>query len=387
MRARLDRCASVEDLRAAARARVPRIAFDYLDGGAGDEAALRRNRAALDAVTLTPRALVDVARRDTSIELFGRRYAAPVGTAPIGLVNFVIPDGDRQIALAARALDLPYVLSTAATTAIETLAPVLDGRLWFQLYMPRDRAAGDDLVQRAAQSGVHVLVLTVDVPGPARRDRDLRNGFSLPFRLDARNVLDFALHPRWTVGQLRHGTPRLANWERYAGGRMSAPSLAALQAQQIDPSLVWDDAARLRDRWRGALVLKGVMHPDDAARAAALGADGVIVSNHGGRQLAAAPAPIECIASIRTAVGQRLRLGLDGGLRSGTDVARALALGADFCLLGRAPVYGAAAFGQAGAAHALRIVLDELSRVMMMLGATTVAALGGGSPAAGAQNG
>jgi isopentenyl diphosphate isomerase/L-lactate dehydrogenase-like FMN-dependent dehydrogenase len=243
--------------------------------------------------------------------------------------------------------------------------------------MPRDRAVGDDLLARCVASDVHVLVLTVDVPGPARRDRDLRNGFALPFRLDARNLLDFARHPRWSFGQLRHGTPRLENWQRYAQDRMSAPSLAALQAQQIDPSLDWDDVARLRERWRGALVLKGILHPDDAARAAALGVNGVIVSNHGGRQLAASPAPIECVASVRAAIGDRMTLGFDSGVRSGTDVARTLALGADFCLLGRAPVYGAAAFGEAGAAHALRIVADDLARVMMMLGAHTPGALRG----------
>jgi isopentenyl diphosphate isomerase/L-lactate dehydrogenase-like FMN-dependent dehydrogenase len=375
IRARLDRCASIDDLREAARRALPRLAFDYLEGGAGDAAALRRNRAALDAVTLTPRVLVDVAARDTSIELFGRRYAAPVGTAPVGLMNFVTAGGDRDVAMAARALDLPHALSTAATTAIERLAPALEGRLWFQLYMPRDRAVGDDLLRRAAAAGVTVLLLTVDVPGPGRRDRDLRNGFSLPFRLDARNVLDFALHPRWSLAQLRQGAPRLENWEPYAAGRLSAPSLAALQAEQIDPSLDWDAAARLRDRWPGALVLKGILHPEDASRAAALGVDGVVVSNHGGRQLAAAPAPIEVVAAIRAAIGERLRIGLDGGLRSGVDVARALARGADFCLLGRAPVYGAAAFGQRGAEHALRIVLDDLSRTMMMLGASRLADL------------
>jgi isopentenyl diphosphate isomerase/L-lactate dehydrogenase-like FMN-dependent dehydrogenase len=242
--------------------------------------------------------------------------------------------------------------------------------------MPRDRAVGDDLARRAADAGVTVLVLTADVPGPGRRDRDIRNGFSLPFRLDLRNALDFARHPRWSIAQLRQGAPRLENWEPYAKERLSAPSLAALQAQQIDPSLDWDDVARLRERWRGALVLKGILHPDDAARAAALGADGLIVSNHGGRQLAAAPAPIEVVASIRAAVGERVRVGLDSGLRSGTDVARALARGADFCLLGRAPVYGAAAFGQPGAEHALRMVMDDLSRAMMMLGATRLADLG-----------
>ncbi len=327
-----------------------------------------------------PRALVDVSACAMHVELFGRRYAAPIGTAPIGLVNFVTPDGDRQVALAAKALDLPFVLSTAGTTAIETLAPALDGRLWFQLYMPRDRAVGDDLLARCTAAGVRVLMLTVDVPGPARRDRDVRNGFALPFRLDARNLLDFARHPRWSLGQLRHGAPRLANWEPYARGRMSAPSLAALQAQQIDPSLDWDDVARLRERWRGALVLKGVLHPDDAARAAALGVDGIVVSNHGGRQLAASPAPIECIAAVRSAVGTKVAVGLDSGLRSGTDVARALALGADFCLLGRAPVYGAAAFGEPGAAHALRIVMDDLARVMMMLGAHTPAGLRDAAP-------
>jgi L-lactate dehydrogenase (cytochrome)/(S)-mandelate dehydrogenase len=372
---RLARCASIEDLRAIARARLPRLAFDYLDGGAGDEAALRRNRSALDAVALTPRALVDVAVRDTSLALFGRRYAAPVGTAPVGLVNFVAAGGDRDLAFAARAHDVPFVLSTAATTSVETLAPQLDGRLWFQLYMPRDRAIGDDLVERVAAAGVTVLLLTVDVPGPARRDRDTRNGFSLPFRLDARNVLDFLLHPRWAAAQLAQGAPRLEHWERYVQGRVSAPSLAALQAQQIDASLTWDDVARLRERWRGALVLKGILRPEEAARAAALGVDGVVVSNHGGRQLAAAPAPIEVLADVRRAVGDRLCIGLDGGLRSGVDVARALFRGADFCLLGRAPVYGVAAFGQAGAEHALGLIIDDLARAMMMLGATRLADL------------
>ncbi|MGD9944192.1 MAG: alpha-hydroxy acid oxidase [Burkholderiaceae bacterium] len=371
----LSRIANVDDMRRAARRRLPRLAFDYFDGAAEDEAAAARNRAAFDAVTMMPRVLRDVAVRSTACELFGRGWSAPLGVAPIGLANLARGGADMMLARGAAGLGLPCVLSTASTTSIEAVSRAVPGHTWFQLYMPKDRAVGDDLMARARDAGIDVLMLTVDLAVPGRRDRDVRNRFSRPFRYDASMLLDFMLHPAWSLDMLFGGSPRLANWEKYSAALVTGESLAALQAQQVDAALSWSDVERVRGLWAGPLLLKGVLHPDDARQARALGVDGLLVSNHGGRQFASAPATLEALPAIRDAVGGDMTLMLDGGIRCGDDIAKALHRGADFCLAGRPALYGVAAFGQAGVEHVLKLLLDGLSRTLGLLGETSLAGL------------
>ena len=369
---KLNRMASIEDLRAAARRRMPRFAFDYFDGAAEGEAAMARNRAAFDACTLTPRVLRDVGVRDMSVELFGKRYAAPLGVAPTGLANLARAGADVMLARAAAALNLPFVLSTAATTTIEAVAAAAPDHTWFQLYMPKDRGIGYDFIDRAAASGIRVLMVTVDIAVPGRRNRDVRNGFALPLRWDLTMGLDLLRHPAWSLDMLANGAPRLANWEKYAAAAASAGSLAAMQANQIDASLSWKDLEAVRSRWPHTLVVKGVMHAEDAREVRSLGADGVVISNHGGRQLDAAPATLDALPAIRDAVGSSMAVMLDGGIRYGSDIAKALARGADFCFVARPTLYGVAAAGQAGAEHALRLLIEGLSRTMAFMGVTDV---------------
>jgi L-lactate dehydrogenase (cytochrome)/(S)-mandelate dehydrogenase len=374
---KLDRLASTDDLRAAARRRMPRFAFDYFDGAAESEAAMTRNRAAFEASVLPPRVLRDVSVRDTSVELFGTRYAAPLGVAPTGLANLARAGADVMLARAASTLNLPFVLSTAATTTIEQVAAAAPHHTWFQLYMPKDRSVGYDFIQRALDSGVRVLMVTLDIPVPGRRNRDVRNGFALPLRWELSMILDLLRHPGWSLDMLLNGAPRLANWEKYAAAAASAGSLAAMQANQIDAAFGVRDLEAVRNRWPHTLVVKGVMHPEDARQVQSLGADGILISNHGGRQLDAAPATLDVLPAIRDVVGSSMRVMLDGGVRYGSDIAKALARGADFCFVARPTLYGVAAAGQAGAEHALRLLIEGLSRTMALVGETAL------SPTAG----
>ena len=370
-------CHSIASLRARARRRIPRFAFDFLDGGAEDEQALARARESWARIRLTPRIGRDMARRDLSTTLFGRRWAAPLGVAPTGLTALAWPGADLMIARAATAAGLPATLSTPATATIEEAARAAPDHLWFQLYVPAQAEIAFDLMRRAQAAGIEVLLLTMDVPVPGKRERDLRNGFALPLRPTARMGWDLATHPRWSLATLRAGAPRFANLAPYAPRAAGAQSTAAFMASQIMPSLDWALVRRLRDAWPGAFVVKGVMHPADAEEALRAGADALLVSTHGGRQLDAALAPAEALPGIVAAVKGRCPVLVDGGIRRGADVARALALGADFVLAGRPTLYGAAAGGDAGAAQALAILMDELDRCMAMLGCSDVAALRG----------
>jgi L-lactate dehydrogenase (cytochrome)/(S)-mandelate dehydrogenase len=354
---------------------MPRFAFDYFDGAAEAEGTMARNRAALDACALTPRVLRDVGVRDLSVDLFGARYAAPLGIAPTGLANLARTGADVMLARTAAAMNVPFVLSTAATTTIESVAVVAPAHTWFQLYMPKDRAVGYDFIERAAASGIKVLMVTVDIAVPGRRNRDVRNGFALPLRWDLGMCLDLLRHPAWAFDMLVGGAPRLANWEKYASAAASAGSLAAMQANQIDASMSWKDIEAVRRRWPHTLVVKGVMHPDDAREVRAVGADGVVVSNHGGRQLDAAPATLDVLPAVRDAVGASAVVMFDGGIRYGSDIVKALARGADFCFVARPTLYGVAAAGQAGAEHALRLLVEGLSRTMALMGVTSVGEL------------
>ncbi|WCT74356.1 alpha-hydroxy acid oxidase [Sphingomonas naphthae] len=352
-------------LRAAARRRLPRFVFDFIDGGAGDEGGIRRNRAALDAATLLPRALTGIDAPDLGVTLFGETYAAPFAVAPMGLANLVGPGTDAALARAAAAAGIPYALSTAATTSMETLAPVAGRSLWLQLYIGRDPAITEHLIGRAEALGITTLIVTVDTPVPGRRPRDVANGFSFPPRPRPRLLLDMALRPRWALTMARGGVPGFRNLapSAPAGGG----SLIEMMRAQSSATTDWDTIAALRRRWKGALVVKGLLDPDDVVRAAGLGVDGVVVSNHGGRQLASLPAAITMLPAIRAAVGPEFPLLADGGVTSGEDVARLLAAGATMALVGKAMLY-AAALGPGGPVKLVAGMRDDLLGATIQLG-------------------
>ena len=365
----------VDALRERARRRLPRFAFDFIDGGALTESALGRNRAALDAVRLAPRILTGNEHRSLATRLLDQDFAAPFGIPPIGMANLIAPGTDVALARAAQEAGLPYALSTAGTTALETIAGIAPSA-WFQLYVGRDPAIADDLLLRAERAGFPALIVTADMPAPGKRLRDLKNRFTLPLRPGPAMALGVATHPRWALGMARGGAPRFANLETYSDPGTSTQSLAELMAGQSSARLNWDVLASIRDRWPRQLILKGVLRPDDAVHATALGVDAIIVSNHGGRQLDAAPAPIEALPTIRAAVGPSLPLLLDGGIRTGEDIARALISGANLVLLGRPFLYAVAALGlDKGPSHLIGLLRDELDRAMAMLGCARIADL------------
>ena len=369
----LNNVVSIEDLRRLARRRLPRILFDYIDGGAGDDAGVHRNRAAFAAYRLQPRYLVDVSERRLATTLWQRPFAAPFGIAPVGLVGLFYPGGELLLAQAARDAGVPYILSGASIASIENVARVAPEHTWYQLYPAREQRISLDLLRRAAQAGLDVLVLTVDLPIPARRERDVRNGFDFAIPMSPSLLLDGLVHPRWTLGYLaRGGLPAFGNWAPYAGPGASAREVAAYFVSQSFATQTWHDVEVYRREWSGRLVLKGIQHTDDARRARDLGVDGLIVSNHGGRQLDCLPAAIDVLPAIRDAVGDRLVIMVDGGIQRGSDLAIALSLGADFAFVGRAPTYGVAAAGLAGAARALEILREELDLAMGQLGVTAV---------------
>lgn len=358
-----------DDWRHEARRRLPRFVFDYVDGAADDGLCLRRNRTDLDAITLQPRVLRDTSVIDTGVNIFGRRWAMPVGVAPTGLNGLIRPEGDGLLASAAAGADIPFTLSTASNQRLEQVRAVAPGgEQWMQLYvMHRELAAR--IVRRAAAAGYRALVLTVDVPVSGNRELDSRNGFRLPFRPTARLAWDVGTHPRWALQIARHGAPDFANLRPDEGEPASAAAQAALLARAMDRTLVWQHLAWLRELWKGPLLLKGILHADDARRAVEQGADGVIVSNHGGRQLDAAPSAISALPAVVSAVSGRIPVFMDGGIRRGSDVAKALAFGATAVFVGRPLLYALAARGGDGASAWLQSLRDDLVRTMVLLGA------------------
>lgn len=369
----LDRAASIEDLRLIAKRRIPRFAFDLVDGGAEDERNLRRNSQAFSEVELTPRYMRDVGQIDTSATIFGQSFDAPFGMAPIGMLNAFWPDADLTLARLCKARNIPYTASSAASTPLETLAEAADGNGWFQLYVSSDADVTEGLVARAEAAGYPVMMVTADVPAAGKRDRDIRNQLSVPFRFTPEVVMQCALNPGWALTSLRHGTPNVAN---YANLLQNATSYADVQKTLITPSFTWDDLERLRARWKGRLLVKGILHPADAVRCAELGCDGIVVSNHGGRQVAFGPPTIHALPAIAEAVAGRVSVILDSGIRRGADPLRAKALGADFSLAGRALAYGVGAGGSNGAERAFDILMLELVRALGQLGERTYSAIG-----------
>ncbi|KAA0969641.1 alpha-hydroxy-acid oxidizing protein [Aureimonas fodinaquatilis] len=364
---------SIDDLRRRASKRIPRMIFDFLDGGAGNESGLRRNREALDDLRFIPRALVDVDTIDTQCRFLGRQWAMPFGVAPIGMSGMVWPGAEIAMARAAAFANIPYTLSTAGTTSLERLKEASPDNAWFQLYYARDPAVADDLVARADNAGYDVLMVTVDVPRPARRLRDITNNFGLPFRPSLRLALDVASRPQWSLATLRNGMPRLETIAPYAPKGSGAQSLAAHMSSQSTGRLDWEHLKRLRDRWPRHLIAKGIMSPEDAERAKAIGLDAIAISNHGGRQLEGCIATIEALPAIRAATGPDYPIVFDGGVRSGEHIAKALAAGASFVLAGRAFLYGIAAHGPENANVTIDLLQEELMATMAQLGAPTLA--------------
>jgi L-lactate dehydrogenase (cytochrome)/(S)-mandelate dehydrogenase len=365
---KLSQAVNIEDLHQAAKRRLPRAAFDYIEGGAEDERALAHNIEAFERIRIVPRFLVDVTERSQRTPLFGRTYGSPFGIAPTGMNNLHWPGADLALARAAAEADIPFVLSTASTTKLEKVAAAIPEHFWFQLYAPRDRSAIEDLIRRAADAGAQGLMVTVDVPAPAKRERDIRNRLSLPLRLGGRQIADFLAHPHWLLQMVTNGAPRFENLEPYAGRSTSSKTLAGYITAQISSSLDWKTIEWMRGLWKGPLVIKGLMSVADAKLAAESGADGVLLSNHGARQFDYGPSTIEMLPAFRDAVGAKLTVMLDSGIRRGAHIAKAYALGADFVFVGRAALYGVAAFGAKGAEKSVAILRDELDRFLAQSG-------------------
>jgi len=363
---------TIAHLRRHAPRHGPRFAFEYMDGGAGGEdAGIRRNWAALDAVELVPRYGVTTELPPIGIELFGRRYAAPIGVAPMGGPSIVWPGADEYLAAASQAAGVPYVLGTVGGTTIETAAKIAPDVLWFQLYRlaRNDHAIGFDLVRRADAAGAHVLMLTLDVPVRTTRAREVAAGVTTPFRPDLKMMLDIATSPGWLLAMLRNGIPRFANLRAYVGENAGIAEAAEFARREVKGAFTWDEVARYRERWKRPLVVKGILHPEDAERALALGVDGLVVSNHGGRQVEALPAAIDALPVIAAQVGGRAAVLMDSGIRSGADVVRALALGAQATFAGKAFLWGLGALGRRGPAHVMALLADETRAALGQIGA------------------
>jgi (S)-mandelate dehydrogenase len=376
MASRLTAAVSIEDLRLMARRRLPRAIFDFFDGGAEDESTLRENRAAFERVRLLPKVLVNVAAVDTKVDLWGTPSALPLAIAPTGGISAGRAGAELALARAAKAFGVPFTLATPAAFTIERVAQEVGGRLWFQLYAVRQREFREKLVSRAKSCGYEALLVTVDLPVSGKRERDPRNGFRTPYNPNWRNSRDVLFKPAWLLEILRHGLPGMANFEGYQFSTPKGTDIATAVGQEMDPSLDWEAIKRLRELWPGKLLLKGVERPDDAERALSVGCDGVVVSNHGGRQLDGAAATLDALPAIASSVGNKITVLLDGGVRRGVDIVKARALGARGVLTGRATLFGAMAGGEAGARRALEILASELERAMRLCGVRSMAEIG-----------
>lgn len=369
---RLEQYPAIADLEGRARRRVPHVAWEYLTMGTGDDRALARNREKLADITFLPRLLKGPLEPDMHTTLFGQRYNAPFGVAPVGLTGLIWPRAEQILAQTAVKYHIPYCLSTVATQTPETIGPLVGEMGWFQLYPPRETAVRRDLLQRVWDSGFKTLLVTADVPGPSRRERASRAGLRMPPRITPNLLWQGIRHPAWAAATLREGLPNLRTMEKYARSGETA-ELATFVRQKIGGTLSWGYLRELREEWQGHLLVKGLLHPADAEEAVAVGVDGIVVSNHGARQFDGAPAAIEALPAIVAQVRGRTHILFDSGVRSGLDIMRALALGAEFVLLGRPFMFGVAAFGDDGGNLAAEILLADLKTNMLQCGFATVA--------------
>jgi (S)-mandelate dehydrogenase len=372
------RVVSIEDLRRLARRHVPHPLFGFIDGGAEDEVALADNRAAYDRWKFRQRVFVDVSRIDTEVDLFGTPIRFPLAISPTGLAGLAWPRAEVALARAAAAYGIPFTLATPSTSSLERVAREAGGRLWFQLYVLRDRDYMMRLVERARAADYEALVITGDVAVGGKRERDPRSGFTVPLRPRLANLIGLLGHPKWLWQIATHGVPKIENLADWSLANVGTQTLAAMAASQFDSALDWNTLQRLRDAWPRKLLLKGVLTADDAEKAVALGADGVIVSNHGGRQLDCTVAPFDALPEVVRAASGKLAVLIDGGVRRGSHAMKARALGATAAMVGRATLYGVAAAGEEGARHALEILTTEIKRSMALLGRTVVRDLDAG---------
>ncbi|MPZ63326.1 MAG: alpha-hydroxy-acid oxidizing enzyme [Propionibacteriales bacterium] len=368
---RLGKALTIADLRRVAMRRTPRAVFDYTDGAAEREVSLRRARAAFRGVEFHPNVLRDVSSVDTTTTILARRSALPFAFAPTGFTRMMNHEGECAVARVAARRGIPYALSTLGTTSIERVAEAApDARKWFQLYVWKDRAAGAELMARAVDAGYEALILTVDAPVPGVRMRDVRNGFSIPPALTIRTVADAALHPAWWVNLLTTEPLTFATFTSWEG------TVAELMAELLDPTMTLDDLEWVRSNWSGPLIVKGIQTVTDAKAVIDAGADAVVLSNHGGRQLDRAPVPLRLVPDVRDAIGDRAHVIVDTGIMSGADIVAAIAAGAHSTMVGRAYLYGLMAGGERGVDRATEILESEIRRTMALLGATQINDLG-----------
>jgi L-lactate dehydrogenase (cytochrome) len=374
--ANLDAVTCIGDLRAIARRRLPRAIFEYADGGAYDEVTLAANRAAFQRHRLVPRVMRDVGLRDLSTTILGAPASLPLGIAPTGLAGLYWPDGEIHAARAAARAGIPYCLSTMSICSIEEVRSATDAPFWFQLYVFRDRGFAASLVDRARAAQCPVLVLTADLPIQGQRHRDIRNGLTVPPRLTAATIIDLLLRPRWVATVAMGRRRSFGNLQGHIDAGSDINTLSAWIARQFDPTLNWKDLEWIRSRWNGRIVLKGIMCAEDARLASEHGVDAIVVSNHGGRQLDGAPASLDCLPAIADAIGDRCEVLFDGGVRSGQDILRALALGARGCLIGRAFLYGLGAAGEEGVCKVVDVIRRELDVSLGLVGECSARAVG-----------
>lgn len=370
---------NIFDLRDIALKRVPKGLFQFMDRGTEDEVSLRNNREVFERIRFKPRNMIDVSKRNQDTTIFGVEHKMPLVIAPTGVAGLMWFEGELALARAARAAGIPFTLATGSMTAMERVAEQAGGELWFQLYMWPDRSLSHELVERAKAAGYKALVVTVDGVSAGNREYNIRNGFTIPFSFSVRNVFDMVSHPRWLLGTMMRyltttGMPMYANYPAAAKAKMTQGPMG--RSGLRSDSISWDDLDAIRKIWPHKLILKGILDPQDAINALEHGVDGIDVSNHGGRNLDGIISPIEVLAEIVDAVGSRTTVFMDSGIRRGSDVVKALALGADAVMVGRSTLYGVAAGGEAGAARALQIYRDEIHRNMALLGCNTIDELG-----------
>ncbi|MBT5913643.1 MAG: alpha-hydroxy-acid oxidizing protein [Rhodospirillaceae bacterium] len=370
----VNRYPSVDHLHKEARKRLPKFSYDYVDGGSGAGIGLKRNRKALDAITLTPRYITDWKKVEMGVELFGEKFGRPFGIAPMGLASLQYPRAELAFARAGRKVNIPTSLSTACTVDIEDFGALAGENGWFQLYPPKSQEINDDLIDRAHNSGFKALMVTVDVPARGWRPRDMYNGLALPPRITLESLFNSAIRPRWSFNTLINGMPHFKTLGRYSKNK-SMRGMAEFVGEQLGQMVTSDRLKRIRDHWKGPLIIKGVMHPDDAKQAMKIGYDGILVSNHGGRQMDASPAPVEVLPDIVEAVGGKVTVMVDSGFSSGLDIVRGLALGAQFVFCGRAFMWGLSALGEKGVDHVVDLLTDEITLALTQIGCPDIAKL------------